>query len=139
MAKFLATFPLGKCFKKNPYQSFSHSAKNPFISPSNSPLLCKFGNSWPLFCTVPAPGLAKIPLISTPSALESSWKLILGCSFSGSAIYRLLYFLYKSSSFLFVFSAIRRRSFDHLVSKKCVVFALLFSKANKPRGWFYFE
>ena len=139
MAKFLATFPLGKCFKKNPYQSFSHSAKNPFISPSNSPLLCKFGNSWPLFCTAPALGLAKIPLISTPSALESSWKLILGCSFSSSANLSTIILFVQKFVFFVCFFRYRRQSFDHLVSKKCVVFALLFSKANKPRGWFYFE
>ena len=139
MAKFLATSPSENASKKSLIKVFPTQQKVSLFRPQILPLLCKNLAIRGPSSTVPALGLAKIPPISTPGTLESSWKLILGCSFSSSATLSTFILFVQKFVFFVCFFRYRRRSFDHLVSKKCVVFALLFSKANKPRGWLYFE
>ena len=83
--KFWPLSPSENASKKSLIKVFPTQRKVSLFRPQILPLLCKNLAIRGPFSTVPALGIAKIPLISTPGALEPSRKLLLGCSFSNSA------------------------------------------------------
>ena len=97
--------PPRKMLQKNPLSKFFPLLRKiSLFRPQILPLLCKNLAIRGPFSTVPALGLAKIPLISTPGALEPSRKLLLGCSFSNSAnLSTFILFCIKVRLLLFVF------------------------------------
>ena len=104
------------------YKVFPPLQKIPLFCPQISPFCVNLAICGPFFALCHPHGLAKFSLTSTPSTLESSWKILLAvfkqCNFLST-------FVGKSSIFV-CFSAIRSDRWITL-QKMCSI-TLLFSK-----------